>query len=187
MDKNDIRIKLKNKRDKMTLKNVEEFSISICFELNKIIKQNNIDDIFIYYSFKNEVNTHHFISYLLSINKNVYLPRIENNDIVPVKYKLNDQLIKNQYGIEEPTGNANEINKKFACIIPLVAVDKSGNRIGMGKGYYDRFLKDKNCLKIGICYNYQIIKKIPSDLHDIKLDIIVSENRVINVKKNLNR
>ena len=68
------------------------------------------------------------------------------------------------------------------CFVPGIAFDKSGNRIGFGKGYYDRFLKDKpQITKIGICYDFQLLKKvqIPFDEFDIKMDIIVTEKEVI--------
>jgi len=95
-----------------------------------------------------------------------------------ISYTTNSTLETNFFGIDEPAGDVCDIND-FICIIPLLAIDEKGNRIGFGKGYYDKFLEDKKCIKIGICYDFQIIKGIPCEPHDIPLDLIISEKRTI--------
>ena len=96
--------------------------------------------------------------------------------------KKGESVTFNGYGIEEP--KEYEIITKSAdiSIIPLVACDKNGNRIGFGKGYYDKYLKDKNTVKIGICYSWQIVDFIQKTTGDISLDYIVSEQEIIKVK-----
>ena len=63
-------------------------------------------------------------------------------------------------------------------IVPGVAFDKKYNRMGYGKGYYDRFLKDMTALKIGVCHSFQLVDEIPSEPHDIKMDMIVTEREI---------
>ena len=63
-------------------------------------------------------------------------------------------------------------------IVPGVAFDKKFNRMGYGKGYYDKFLKDINALKIGVCHSFQLLDEMPSEEHDVKMDIIVTEKDI---------
>ena len=72
--------------------------------------------------------------------------------------------------------------KKIDCIlIPTVGVSKLGTRLGYGKGYYDRFLSSTNAVKISLTYSKQIVKSIPSDSHDVRIDWIVTEDENINI------
>lgn len=93
------------------------------------------------------------------------------------KEKLN---ISEKFKILEPTSKKiiDQDNIDVA-IIPGVAFDIEKNRMGRGKGYYDKFLKDKKFLKVGICFDYQLLDKIPVEVNDIKMDEIISEKRWI--------
>ena len=63
-------------------------------------------------------------------------------------------------------------------VIPGLAFSKNGRRLGRGKGYYDRYLSDKNILKIGICFNEQVVEEVQTDEHDVWMDYIINENTV---------
>jgi len=64
-------------------------------------------------------------------------------------------------------------------IVPGIAFDKAGSRIGFGKGCYDMFLDGLNAVKIGFCYDFQVMDEIPSDDHDIRMDFLVTEKGVL--------
>lgn len=179
MEKDKIRNLIKTTRDSLTNEEIQKLSLEITKQIIQLIKDHSINDYFIYSSFNKEVNTSYLISYLLEKNKNIYLPKIQNNNLLAIKYDSNTEMNINKFGINEPEGTPSYIDN-FICIIPLLAVDKNGNRIGYGKGYYDRFLKNKNCLKIGICYDFQIITSIIPSKFDIPLDVIISEKQIIN-------
>ena len=92
---------------------------------------------------------------------------------------------KSRLGILEPlrekkTVNTDEID---LVIVPGLAFDKSGNRLGHGKGYYDRYLErcGENVFFIGIAYDFQVLDTIPADAHDIKMNMIVTESRTYNI------
>ena len=101
-----------------------------------------------------------------------------------VKWKLFSPLKVNKYGFLEPITNTN--NKTFIpdmMVVPLVAYDQFRNRLGYGKGYYDRFLgkylkKNRNILTIGLAFSFQEYKKIPTSNFDIKLDYILTEKGI---------
>ena len=176
MNKNSIRKEIKNIRNNMNEDEVKNKSLIIQNKVINLIKEFKDINYFVYKDFKNEVETSLIINYLLDNNKNVYLPKIINNEMFAVKYSKDTKLEKGTFGIYEPIGETTNINN-FVCITPLVAIDLKGNRIGQGKGYYDKFLKDKKCKKIGICYDFQIVENITKDSYDIPLDIIISEKR----------
>jgi len=181
MDKNNLRKKYKNLRDALSsdLKKIYDQKILENFSgLDLKLYQN----FFIYYNFKNEADTKAIIKMLLKLEKNVYLPKTEKDKMFFIKYS-GQALIKNNFGIYEPTGDYTE-DIPDICVIPLLATDYSGNRIGYGGGYYDKFLRDKKCLKAGLLYSFQITDNLPINKLDIPMDILITENKVIRIKQN---
>ncbi len=89
------------------------------------------------------------------------------------------EMEKGDFGVLVPKNKtAFDKFKIDVVIVPGVAFDKKFNRMGFGKGYYDKFLKDINPLKIGVCHSFQLLDEIPSEEHDVKMDIIVTENKI---------
>lgn len=138
---------------------------------------------FIYRSFGSEADTMPLINAVLQLGGIVTSPRVEGTDMVAVKYESGAPIKKNGYGIEEPLGQAygGEID---VVVLPLLAADEKGNRLGYGGGYYDRFLKGRRCLKIGYAFDFQIFKEpFPfAEDHDVRLDILVTDRRILRIK-----
>ena len=140
----------------------------------------------IYMSFSSEVDTKDLIEQLLMLGKNIVIPRIYNN-IEMEFYKvnsINDLKNKNILGILEPENNKeNKASKDDIdlMIIPGICFDLEKNRVGLGKGYYDRYLKNSNIKKIGICFDEQLLTgdTIDTNKYDIKMDKIVTNKRII--------
>ena len=142
-------------------------------------------NIFIYISFSNEINTRNIIEKAFKDKKNAFIPKVYKDDKLMKAIKLNsiDELKKNSMGILEPIDDSNYIEKENIdlIVVPGVVFDKECNRIGYGGGYYDRYLKDikskKN--KIALAYDLQIVDKIESEVHDIKVDYIITNTRAL--------
>lgn len=135
--------------------------------------------IFIYNNLEDEVQTLDFIQKWIT-TKDFYLPAIESDEIVFRQYKPSIKFKQSSFGIMEPIGeDFIDYNKVDLIIIPGVAFDRKKNRMGRGKGYYDRFLTKSNAPKMGICFEFQLFDNIPNDCNDIKMDYIVSENELI--------
>jgi 5-formyltetrahydrofolate cyclo-ligase len=142
-------------------------------------------NIFIYISFSNEINTRNIIEKAFKDKKNVFIPKVYKDDKLMKAIKLNsiDELKKNSMGILEPIDDSNYIEKENIdlIVVPGVVFDKECNRIGYGGGYYDRYLKDikskKN--KIALAYDLQIVDKIESEVHDIKVDYIITNTTAL--------
>ncbi len=149
---------------------------SLYKNLLKLNEFTSAKSCFCYIDFKNEIPTKKIREYFSK--KDLFVPKIDGEMFA---VRAVDGTVNNFYGIEEP--KEYEIVDKCPdiSIIPLVACDKNGNRIGFGKGYYDRYLKDKGTLKVGICYDFQVLESVPSEIQDIRLDYIVTEKRIIEV------
>ncbi|MCD7729648.1 MAG: 5-formyltetrahydrofolate cyclo-ligase [Clostridia bacterium] len=134
----------------------------------------NYSSFFIYNSFGTEADSHGLIEWLISSNKRVYLPRVQGDDIVPVPY---GKTVKGAYGIEEPEGEpyTGDID---VTIVPLLAVDGEGFRLGYGGGYYDRYLKKAKTLSVGLGYGIQLCDRLERDGWDEPLDAFLCERGI---------
>ncbi len=133
---------------------------------------------FIYNSFGGEAGTKKLIAYLSERGKDVYLPKTEEGNMYPVK--VSGRFSIGAYGIEEPVGERYR-GKIDVCVLPLLAVDKEGNRLGYGGGYYDKFLRENACLRIGYCYDFQVIERVENEPLDVKVQYIVTDKRTIKI------
>lgn len=158
---------------------VESFSKQIEFLFLRHIRleQRKIS-CFLDISNKNEVMTKSLINNL-STKNDVYLPvsDFSNATMSHWLYEPGDSFIENQYGIPEPKQRNFSLEPQFfdAVIVPLLAVDFSGNRLGYGKGFYDKFLSSckPEALKIGIHF-FEPIEHVPQDANDVRLDFLIT-------------
>lgn len=135
--------------------------------------------ILLYHSLPDELPTHSTID-RWSKTKHIYLPRVEGNDLSILRYNPNN-LTTGSFNITEPTGNDYvALDSIQLAIIPGIAFDCKGNRIGRGKGYYDRLLKDNNSYKIGVAFDCQFFDEVfDTQPHDISMDIIITPSYII--------
>lgn len=146
----------------------------------------NFSSVFTYINFKDEVNTTCFIKNMLDNGKRIFVPvcNTENCTMQAVEISSLNDLKPNKYGILEPETEFFVNKIKFdAVIFPGAVFDINGNRIGYGKGYYDKFISslEYTTKKIGICYDFQLLHSIPNDKHDIKMDSIITDTRTVNI------
>lgn len=139
--------------------------------------------LFVYKSFGTEADTGAILAALCGAGKEVFLPRVENGEMVAVRY-TGQPLARGAFGIEEPCGEP-FAGAPDVCIAPLLAADGQFRRLGYGGGYYDRYFarEGRGAFKIGICYDVQLIKTIPAEAHDARLDVIVTDKRVLRREK----
>lgn len=169
--KDKVREKLKIKRKYFANYQREYADGVIC---NTILENfSTFNSYFIYNSFSTETDTKSIIARLLALGKKVYLPRVENKKIVAVPY---GKMQTGKFGIDEPCGEEFKGDIEVT-IIPLLAINSRGYRIGYGKGYYDKYLQDKKTLKIAIGYNFQQ-EEFEEEKHDCKCDIFISEKGI---------
>lgn len=137
---------------------------------------------FLYRSFSTEADTMPVIEALLSAGKTVLLPREEGIEMAACPYRAGDRLLRNTHGIEEPITPPYE-GKIDVILLPLLAVDVHGYRLGYGGGFYDRFLKKSGALKVAYCFEEQVVEEVPKEEHDEKLDVLVTDKRIVRIEK----
>jgi len=189
IDKSLLRLKFFKKRRKLYSKKIF-FSFNKIFFLIKKNFSNKKISIAGYYPSNFEVNILDFLYLANKKNFKVGLPIIKKDRQMFFKYWIpNEPLYVNKYGILEPK-KENIAFKPDIILVPLVAFDKNLNRIGYGKGYYDRALKqlsvNKKILTIGIAFSFQEASNIPANQYDYNLDCVLTNRNLIYKKTNEN-
>ncbi len=185
MEKAKIREVNKLKRAEMVKIEVNEKSEKIAdYILSGEIYKNSAS-VMLYMPIGNEVKMDKIINRAYLDSKKVVFPVTdEKNNITPHYARRDTQFSTGLYSVQEPdnseTARLDEID---IVIVPGIAFDRKGNRVGFGKGCYDGFLRDVNAVKIGVCYEFQICHKIFADPYDIKMDYIICEKGIIKVNK----
>ncbi|MCR6514760.1 5-formyltetrahydrofolate cyclo-ligase [Clostridium sp. LY3-2] len=168
------------KKEENSLKDSKIFKNLISLNSYKRAKK-----IFIYIGFGSEINTKSLIEIMLREGKEVFVPKVLEEEMIALKITSLNNLIESKFKILEPIGEKSDIDgEEFDLIImPGVAFDRSGNRIGYGKGYYDKYLKDikSDIKKIALAYELQLIEEIETEEHDLKVDSIITENEIIDI------
>ena len=178
MEKSEIRRKIKNLR--MMLSEIEKAAAAeeVFSRLEKTAAFMIADNILMYHSLPDELSTIKFLKKWQG-RKRFFLPRVNgvNLDILPYE---ETRLELGSFHIEEPAGNdVADVNDIELMIIPAVAFDRKGNRLGRGKGFYDRLLATSKATKIGVGYEFQLLDSLPSEPHDVAMDMIITQKTVI--------
>jgi 5-formyltetrahydrofolate cyclo-ligase len=189
--KNTLRKAMLALRKAETQKRLDVLSERIRLRIEKLALWNNSRFPFIYISSKTgEVDTHRLIEDALASGKRVCVPVMkQGSSILKVVEIANlDNLITGQYGILEPSPGSHPYlgpEKWDLAIVPGVAFDRQGNRLGFGKGCYDRVLEGKKAPALAPAFGFQVVEPFSTLPHDIPMDLIVTEIETIVVTSNL--
>lgn len=181
--KENLRKELKEKRRKITKEENRKKSKEIKERLFSLKEYKDARVVLFYVSYNGEVFTRDMIKEALK-EKIVIVPISNKKDNTLILSKLEkwNELEVSSYGILEPKEecfNESSIEEIDLIIVPGVAFDEKGNRLGHGKGYYDRLLKKTKAKTIGLSFEMQIVKNIPIGRNDVSVDLIITENRII--------
>ena len=152
--------------------------------LSKIPEYKKASRVMVYLSLKAEAPTDELLEKILKDGKKVCVPSTVGNIITPVEVLVGTEFESGEFGVREPKEkkaiNAEGID---IVLVPGLLFDKRGTRCGYGKGCYDLFLKDSCALKVGIAFDRQVVTSFPSDVHDIKMDYIITEKGLVDCEK----
>ena len=179
MDKKELRRYIREQKRYFTPQQLGEMSLSIMSSVLTHPRVQEEDTILMYHSLPDEVDTHSALDKLLAIGKKVLLPKVVSDTEMTIhEYTGKDSLQPSEpYGILEPTTpEFSIINCQLSiAIVPGMAFDRQGHRLGRGKGYYDRFLsRIPNIYKIGVCFPFQMLESIPSESTDVVMDEVIT-------------
>lgn len=179
--KHDLRRQMLDQRLQIDTHDAEVASSRIMQTLLELDCIKKANCVMAYYSHKNEPNLLALMHALIDMGKEVALPYVADKDnLIAVEYTYDSIMRSNVYGIPEPIiSNESEQAEPDVVLVPGVVFDTSLSRIGFGVGYYDRFLKETDALKIGICFDMQVVAHIDAQPYDVSMDMIVTESRVL--------
>lgn len=182
MNKRQLRDEMKKKRNNMNRTEKERMDkcIEEKFFNSELFRDSN--SIFIYASMSEEVNTWGILNRCLKDGKRVYVPKVHNETRTMKALRIKSTLELNEsgcFGILEPTFGGEElIGDTDIILIPGLAFDIKGGRLGYGGGFYDKFLKEHKVGKrISLCYDFQIVEHIPMEEFDETVEYIITENK----------
>ena len=176
MDKKELRLHIKTLKKQHSKDELKRQSELILEKLENNKSFIEAKTVMLYSSLPDEVQTHGFLAKWRN-EKKIILPTVVGDDIIPVELTKDTDFAIGDFNILEPQNEA-YTGTYDLIVVPGVAFDKNGNRLGRGKGYYDRFLcKHLEVKRIGICFDFQFVDEVPTEDNDIKMhEVLTIEN-----------
>ncbi|MCR4964063.1 MAG: 5-formyltetrahydrofolate cyclo-ligase [Bacteroidales bacterium] len=173
MEKKELRQYIRGQKKLRTAQELAQQSVKIMQKLAAHPDFERAQRVMLYASLPDEVQTLDFVQEWC-IRKQIILPTVVGDDIVPVLMKPDDSMKVGEYNILEPTSQPYE-GPLDLIVVPGMAFDAQGHRLGRGKGYYDRFLAFyPNVKTIGLCFDFQFVDEIPVEPHDRPVDCVLT-------------
>lgn len=198
MNKNEIRERILARRNALPPAERSAKNTAVLQNLLSIPQVQNARTIMLYLDFRGEVETDGILRWGWQAGKRMAVPVTVKalRKLIPVELRPFAELQVGTYGIREPKGGTDSrlegrlradevpVASIDVSIVPGLAFDGKGGRLGYGGGYYDRFLPSlrPDALKIGLAYEFQLVDSVPAEAHDIRMDLIVTESSVRNCK-----
>ena len=184
--KKSIRKAISAMKKEIPLEKKIERSAPIIEKLERLPDFIKAQNILFYWSMNDEVHTHIAVQ-KCSTEKNIFLPVVDGEDLLIKKFNGVETLVAGEsFAIPEPSVDADETSLENIdlVVVPGVAFDRQGGRMGRGKGFYDRMFgkitdKEKTPIKIGVCFDFQLVSDVPKEPHDELMNTIITESEVI--------
>ena len=181
--KRHLRQALRDRRDRVAQETREIDSQQI---IHKILSMREVlaaETLFVYVSFRSEVQTHGLLNQLLQLEKQVCVPFVDANDqMQAVPFVCWDDMQPDHFGVLVPKRSTPTNKIIETSIVPGLGFTTRGARLGYGKGYYDRFLAIQgSCTKIGVAFDCQIVEQMPTESFDCAMDYVVTEKRTLTI------
>ena len=185
-----LREKLRAQRRKLSKVEREKKASAMACQVTQLDAWPKCAQIALYFGSDGEISCNHVVETARNCNKKVFLPIVKNDGLLEFALWQKEAVFAiNRFGIPEPDQYARRIPAHHLEIIclPLVGWDRSGNRLGMGGGFYDKTLSTsmcKSCL-VGLAFAMQECEEIPSEPNDVPLDFVVTESEIISTGRRI--
>lgn len=174
LDKPSLRRMVSQLKARMTDSEKQRQANAVFTQIEQLQEFGAAEDVAVYWSLNDEIDTSRFIEKWYN-KKRIWLPVVVGDDLIFRQYTGIGNMRKGAFGILEPSGpELNDIASIEVIIVPGVAFDLQNNRMGRGRGFYDRALQQSGAFKIGVAFNCQIFKQIPTIGTDIPMDLVVA-------------
>lgn len=182
-DKKELRRIIKEMKNNLELEEIVYKSNEIIKKLIESEEYKKSNKIYVYVNYNQEVITADLIEKALADKKEVLVPKVYGEVMKFHKIKAMSELAPGAYGILEPVNDDIDEQPYGLMLLPGLAFDKKGNRMGYGGGFYDKYLEaNKNFIKVALAYDFQLLDiTLPHEEHDIGFDVIITEQRSIRI------
>ena len=180
--KRKLRKAILERRKQLTEKQIEELSRKVIENLKNFEGFKKAKTVMLYYPVKGEVDLRPLFEEIINSEKKILLlPKVSaSGELYAVEVSDLKLLKPGYFGIPEPLGGRIFKPEKVDFVaVPGVAFDREGYRLGMGKGFYDRFLPRVKGQKVGIAYDFQVVESVPKEEHDVRLDAVITPTRIL--------
>ena len=178
MNKDDIRRRVRARKRLLSEAERNSAARLVFSRLEQLAAFGMSERILMYHSLPDELSTHEFLNKWKNM-KRFFLPRVNGLDLEVLPYEATS-LRAGAFHIEEPAGDdLPDASTMELVVVPAVAYDKNGNRVGRGKGYYDRLLSRTNAFKVGVAYDFQLFDEVEISEFDIPVDMVITESYTI--------
>lgn len=173
MTKRELRQQIRTQKRRLSAAELAVMSEDICSKVLALASWQEAGTLLLYYPLPDEVDVRLLIKDAFESGKKVLLPVVKGDELELHLYEGEASLKEGAFGIMEPTGPLfapEHYGEIELAVIPGMAFDSAGHRLGRGKGYYDRLLPNLNAAKlIGICFPFQFLEEVPAEAHDISV------------------
>ncbi len=175
MTKQELRKAMREAKTEFSRQQLGEMSRSVCNNIISNSPWRNASTVLLYYPLPDEVDVTPLIAEGSAEGKMILLPVVVGDDLALRVYEGEQSLVTGAFGIKEPTGlEYTDYASIDLVMVPGLAFDRDGHRLGRGKGYYDRLLpRLPNAHRIGVCFPFQLVDSVPSETHDQSVDSFV--------------
>lgn len=184
MDKSEIRNCVRARKSLLDPEERSEAARAVFAMLEKTAAYMMSTNILLYHSLPDELPTTDFLAGSHA-DKRFFLPRVNGVNLEILPYDRS-RMHLGAFNIEEPDGtDVQDISDIDMVIVPAVAYDRRGNRIGRGKGFYDRLLRDTRAIKVGVIFDCQLIDDFEAENHDVAVDYVITERGIIRTSRKI--
>lgn len=182
MDKKAVRQRLLGQRKQLTFAACEHLSQQVQQQLLEADSFSSCETLALYSPINNEVRTDRLLATARATGKRICFPRVCDSEMLFVVVGADTVLAAGSFGVAEPkTGEVLSASEIDLIVVPGIAFDRHGFRLGYGKGFYDRELSGRgtSTVTVGLCYDFQLCATLPVEAHDQRLDYIATQTQLI--------
>jgi 5-formyltetrahydrofolate cyclo-ligase len=177
-EKKSLRSEIAGRKQSYSARELNAQSLEIQAKIESLEVFKRSESVLLYCSLPDEVQTSQMLTAWMA-TKTCFLPQVDGNRMLIREHRAGNELKPGYMGILEPAGNiVADPDSIDLIIVPGIAFDAAGNRLGRGKGYYDRLLARTKTVSIGVCFDFQLVESVPVCEHDVPVRYVVTPTAV---------
>jgi 5-formyltetrahydrofolate cyclo-ligase len=187
-EKAHVRKDIRDQFKALSMEQWQEWSTRITCRLIDLPEYKSASTIMVFLSFSREYDTGPIVRHAFGAKKTICAPKVDWNawQMKPIRISAPDDIYKDEHGLPEPAGSEIvEADTIDLILVPGIAFDTYGHRLGRGGGFYDKFLSrvDLRAIRLAPTFDFQVLPNIPCDVHDERVDIILTQTKTLQIMR----